>query len=121
MQEADQPGEPVRVAVAGAAGRMGRTLVSMCASDPGLVLAAALEHAESPHLGADPGLLAGVEASGLEIGADAASAAAACDVLVDFTLPESTLRHVEVWPLSALATATSASADGSPTMAMVSW
>lgn len=96
MQEAEKPGEPVRVGVAGAAGRMGRTLVSMCASDPGLVLAAALEHADSPHLGADPGPLAGVEATGLAIGADAAAAVAKCDVLVDFTLPESTLQHVEV-------------------------
>ncbi len=83
-----------RVAIAGAGGRMGRTLISMLAEHPTLVLSAALEHAASPHLGSDAGLLAGVGANGVSIAADPAVALAACDVLIDFTVPESTLAHL---------------------------
>lgn len=85
---------PVRVAIAGAAGRMGRTLVTLCAADDGLALAAALEHPDSPHLDTDAGLLAGVAAAGVPITADRGAAVEACDVLIDFTLPESTLANV---------------------------
>ncbi len=83
-----------RVAVAGAAGRMGRTLISMCESHPALELTAAFEHPESPHVGADPGLLAGGAAAGFEIVSKPESKTDAFDVLIDFTVPESTLAHV---------------------------
>ena len=88
------PQDKTRVAIAGAAGRMGRTLVSLLAEHPTLVLRAALEHPQSPHLGSDAGLLAGVRASGVIIAADAVAALDAFDVLVDFTVPESTLAHL---------------------------
>lgn len=83
-----------RVAIAGAGGRMGRTLVTLLAEHPTLSLSAALEHPQSPHLDTDAGLLAGVRASGVMISADAAAAIACSDVLVDFTVPESSLVHV---------------------------
>jgi 4-hydroxy-tetrahydrodipicolinate reductase len=90
------PHNKTRVAIAGAAGRMGRTLVSMLAEHPTLVLSAAFEHSASPHLGSDAGLLAGVGASGVSISSDPALALAACDVLIDFTVPESTLAHLAI-------------------------
>jgi 4-hydroxy-tetrahydrodipicolinate reductase len=90
------PDNRTRVAIAGAGGRMGRMLVTLLAEHPGLVLSAALEHPSSPHLGTDAGLLAGVKASGVAITADPAAALAASDVLIDFTVPESTLAHLEL-------------------------
>jgi 4-hydroxy-tetrahydrodipicolinate reductase len=88
------PQEKTRVAIAGAGGRMGRTLIGLLAEHPTLVLSAALEHPASPHLGSDAGLLAGVNANGVLISADPVAALAAFDVLIDFTVPESTLAYL---------------------------
>ncbi len=85
-----------RVGITGAAGRMGRTLIELCAADPGLKLTVAVEHPDSPHVGIDPGLLTGGEALGFTIGADLAASVEACDVVIDFTIPESTLNNVAV-------------------------
>lgn len=78
----------VRMAVAGAAGRMGRALIRTIHDTDGAVLAGALEAAESPALDKDAGILAGLEALGVAVSADAAAAIAHCDVLVDFTKPK---------------------------------
>lgn len=85
-----------RLAITGAAGRMGRTLIELAAANPALAVTAAVEHPESPHLGADPGLLAGVDALDIAIGSDLAAVTGEFDVLIDFTLPESTLANVAV-------------------------
>jgi len=84
---------PLRIAIAGAAGRMGRTLIAACAQRPGLVLAAAFEHAGSGALGLDAGVLAGLPANGVAIAADDTLAAVPFDVLIDFTGPAATLAH----------------------------
>ncbi len=86
---------PVRIAIAGAAGRMGRMLLRLAAADPTLWLAAALEHPEHPDLGQDVGVLAGVPMLGIALGSDVAAAVAVSDVLIDFTAPEATLAHLE--------------------------
>ncbi|HEX4780004.1 MAG TPA: 4-hydroxy-tetrahydrodipicolinate reductase [Usitatibacter sp.] len=83
----------VRVAVAGAGGRMGRALLEAATSTPGLTLGAALDMAGSPWAGRDAGDLAS-GAKGTAIGTDVAQVLGACDVLVDFTRPEGTLAHV---------------------------
>jgi len=76
----------MKVAIAGAGGRMGRTLIEGVLADRELTLAAALEA---------PGAAAiGQAAGALRITADLAALAAA-DVLVDFTRPEGTLAHLE--------------------------
>ena len=95
------PQDKTRVAIAGAGGRMGRTLVSLLSEHATLVLSAALEHPASPHLGSDAGLLAGVRASGVSITADPAAALAVSDVFIDFTVPESTLAHLALCRRSA--------------------
>ncbi len=51
----------MRLIVAGAGGRMGRTLVKAIAETDGLTLAGALEDARSPLIGWDAGKLAGIE------------------------------------------------------------
>jgi 4-hydroxy-tetrahydrodipicolinate reductase len=77
----------MKVAIAGAAGRMGRTLVEAVLADRELTLAAVLEAPGSPAVGQ--------KAGGLTIDADPGALAQA-DVLVDFTRPEGTLAHLGV-------------------------
>ncbi|MEZ5543116.1 MAG: 4-hydroxy-tetrahydrodipicolinate reductase [Pseudomonadota bacterium] len=83
-----------RIAIAGAAGRMGRNLIQACHETAGVELTAALEHPEHPLLGSDAGELAGIGKNGVALGADLASVLAAFDVLIDFTRPEPTLANL---------------------------
>jgi 4-hydroxy-tetrahydrodipicolinate reductase len=76
----------MKVAVAGAGGRMGRALIEAVLADRDLALAAALDAAGSAALGQPAG--------SLRIGSDL-GALAGVDVLVDFTRPEGTLAHLE--------------------------
>ena len=83
----------VRVAVAGAGGRMGRALLEAATSTEGIALAAALDAPGTPWAGRDAGdLCAG--ARGIIIDTDVASVLRSADVLIDFTRPEGTLGHV---------------------------
>jgi 4-hydroxy-tetrahydrodipicolinate reductase len=81
----------MRLIVAGAGGRMGRTLVKAIAESKGLVLAGATEGPGSALLGKDAGELAGIGANGVKIAADAASLIGQADGIVDFTVPAATL------------------------------
>jgi 4-hydroxy-tetrahydrodipicolinate reductase len=85
---------PLRIAVAGASGRMGRMLVEAVLDAPDLALASALDVAGSPQLGQDAAGFLG-RASGVAITADLDAALAGAQVLIDFTRPEGTLRHLE--------------------------
>jgi 4-hydroxy-tetrahydrodipicolinate reductase len=84
-----------RIAVAGSGGRMGRMLLEAVAGDPAVALAAALEIPGSLQVGRDAGELAGAP-SGVRISDDPERALAGCDVLIDFTRPEGTLRHLDI-------------------------
>jgi 4-hydroxy-tetrahydrodipicolinate reductase len=81
----------MRLIVAGAGGRMGRTLVKAIAKTPGLTLAGAVEAAGSPLIGQDAGVLAGLPANGVTLAADIAPLLASADGIVDFTIPVATL------------------------------
>ncbi|HET7678788.1 MAG TPA: 4-hydroxy-tetrahydrodipicolinate reductase [Xanthobacteraceae bacterium] len=87
----------MRLIVAGAGGRMGRTLVKAIAEVEGVTLAGALEGPRSPFIGQDSGALAGVGENGIPIAADAKPLAGKADALIDFTTPQATVA------LSALA------------------
>jgi 4-hydroxy-tetrahydrodipicolinate reductase len=76
----------VRIAVAGAGGRMGRALIDAVLADRALVLAAAFDVPASSVIGARFG--------SVEVVADAPAAIRTADVLVDFTRPEGTLEHL---------------------------
>ncbi|MEE4302304.1 MAG: 4-hydroxy-tetrahydrodipicolinate reductase [Pseudomonadales bacterium] len=84
---------PVRVAVTGAAGRMGRMLVAAVAGRSECRLTAALERPGASVIGMDAGVLAGCDPAGVTVGDDAAEAFAAVDVVVDFTTPEASCAH----------------------------
>ena len=81
------------VAIAGASGRMGRTLLETVAQAPDARLVGALERPESPFLGRDAGELIGAPC-GVVISDDIERTLATADVLIDFTRPEGTLRHL---------------------------
>ena len=85
-----------RIAITGAAGRMGRTLVEACSQTEGLSLGAALERADSSLIGSDAGELAGIGRNGVRVGADLDAAVQDFDVLIDFTRPEATLGNLDV-------------------------
>jgi 4-hydroxy-tetrahydrodipicolinate reductase len=78
------------IGVPGAAGRMGRMIVKVISETPSARLAAALERAESPSLGMDVGLLAGIGPAGVLVESELASVLDKAEVLIDFTAPEAT-------------------------------
>lgn len=86
----------IRVAVTGAAGRMGKALVQAVTETEGLQLSVATEHPESSLVGADAGEVAGIGKLGVAIGADLEAAADDFDTLIDFTRPGPALAHLEV-------------------------
>ena len=84
---------PVRIAVAGASGRMGRMLVEAIDAAPDLELSGALDTPGHALLGQDALAFAG-RVSGVKIVDDVDAALSGADVLIDFTRPEGTLRHL---------------------------
>lgn len=85
----------LHIAIAGAGGRMGRALIGAASADKRFSIAGGTERRDSPALGADLGVLAGLPASGV-VTSDAASAAASkADIWIDFTSPEATLAALE--------------------------
>jgi 4-hydroxy-tetrahydrodipicolinate reductase len=84
---------PVRVAIAGAGGRMGRALLEAATSTPGVALAAALDVTASMLVGRDAGDMTPA-ARGVRIDSDARAALAAADVLIDFTRPAGSIEHL---------------------------
>lgn len=84
----------IKIAISGVGGRMGRTLVAACADNPLVELTAATEYAGSTLLGTDAGELAGLEKNQVTVVA-ALQDAPAFDVLVDFTVPEATIAHIQ--------------------------
>ncbi len=82
-----------KLAIIGSAGRMGRALVHEASRDSSLNIGAALEHASSPALGKDAGLLAGVGEKGLSISSSLGGAE--FDVMIDFSTPEATAHNLQ--------------------------
>jgi 4-hydroxy-tetrahydrodipicolinate reductase len=83
----------LRVAIAGASGRMGHMLIEAVAAADDLMLAGALDLAGSPSIGQDATAFLG-QASGVAISADVKAVLANAQVLIDFTRPEGTLAHL---------------------------
>ncbi|HIA59668.1 MAG TPA: 4-hydroxy-tetrahydrodipicolinate reductase [Gammaproteobacteria bacterium] len=85
----------IKVAIAGAAGRMGRELVeAITHSESDIAVSVATVCADDPALGVDVGLLAVGSALGVETVAELDSVLDDFDVLIDFTTPEATLQHL---------------------------
>jgi 4-hydroxy-tetrahydrodipicolinate reductase len=84
----------MKIAVAGASGRMGRMLIETIQSADDAVLAGALDIPGSPALGTDAAAFLGKPA-GVAIESDLAKGLANAELLIDFTRPEGTLKHLE--------------------------
>lgn len=81
----------IKVAIVGAAGRMGRMLIAQVLKDPELQLSAALEYSGCPLLGQDAGLVAGEAACGVKIACDPEAALSVSDAAIDFSSPAATM------------------------------
>ncbi|MHC2466567.1 4-hydroxy-tetrahydrodipicolinate reductase [Bradyrhizobium embrapense] len=86
----------MRLIVAGAGGRMGRTLTRVISETPGAVLVGALEAPGSELLGKDAGVLAGLPANDVKLSADLWSMSANADGILDFTVPAATIANVAI-------------------------
>jgi 4-hydroxy-tetrahydrodipicolinate reductase len=86
----------MRLIVAGAGGRMGRTLTRVIAETPGAVLTGALEAPGSALLGQDAGTLAGLPENGVKLSADLWALSADADGILDFTVPAATIANVAI-------------------------
>jgi 4-hydroxy-tetrahydrodipicolinate reductase len=85
----------IRVAVAGAAGRMGKTILGVCRDSDDVAIGAAVEHADSPALGMDAGEQAGIGRQDVTIVSDIDKVMDDFDVLIDFTLADAVADNVE--------------------------
>lgn|SRR5690625_718000 len=86
-----------RIAITGAAGRMGRTLIEAVLQDPDTTLAGAVERSGHALLGTDAGALVGREPLGVPIKSSLASVLSdGVDVVIDFTTPMATLEHIGI-------------------------
>lgn len=86
----------LRIAVTGAAGRMGKTLLEAISQASACELTAALERPESSLIGADAGELAGVGRLGVAVSGSLEEVLDRFDVLIDFTAPGATLAHAKL-------------------------
>jgi 4-hydroxy-tetrahydrodipicolinate reductase len=86
----------IKIAVNGAAGRMGGRLITAVKETEGLELAGALEMSGHAALGQDAGMLAACGALGVKITDSHEVALAGADVLIDFTFPGVSLKNLEI-------------------------
>jgi 4-hydroxy-tetrahydrodipicolinate reductase len=86
----------MRLIVAGAGGRMGRTLIHAIAATDGATLAGAVEASGSAVIGRDAGELAGLGKNGVTVTAEVEPLLARAEGLLDFTVPAATMAFAEL-------------------------
>jgi 4-hydroxy-tetrahydrodipicolinate reductase len=84
----------MKVGITGCAGRMGRMLIKTVTAQDGCAVVGGVEYDGSPEIGKDLGVLAGIEPLSLQAGFDTEALFSEADVVVDFTLPMATSKHV---------------------------
>ena len=85
----------MKIAIAGATGRMGKMLIEAVLNTPDAQLVGALEHTGSAQVGEDAGAFLGKK-TGVTITADIATALSGAEYLIDFTRPEGTMAHLAI-------------------------
>lgn len=85
---------PIKLALAGATGRMGRLLIRACQACDAVELVAAIAHPASSQLQRDAGEIAGLAPLGLPISTD--TGGRPFDVLVDFSAPAGVATHLHL-------------------------
>jgi 4-hydroxy-tetrahydrodipicolinate reductase len=86
----------MKIAIAGAAGRMGRTLTRIASETSGIEILGGLEPSGSPQVGSDMGELAGIGKLGVKISNDPVPLLAQVDGVLDFTVPAATVGLSEI-------------------------
>jgi len=86
----------MRLIIAGAGGRMGRTLIHAIGATKGVTLAGAVEAADSAVIGRDAGELAGLGPNGVKVASDVAPLLKAADGVIEFSTPAATLVLAEL-------------------------
>ena len=81
----------MKIAVMGVAGRMGQELVRAVNAVEGCTISGAAERPDSPAIGQDIGVLAGIGPLGVAVSADALEVIAGSEGILDFTTPKSTV------------------------------
>jgi len=81
----------MKLAVVGAAGRMGRELIKAVTAAEGVTLAGAVEAKGAPAVGRDAGDVAGIGPTGVLVTDDALEVFARVDGVLDFTVPQATV------------------------------
>ncbi|MBI1921622.1 MAG: 4-hydroxy-tetrahydrodipicolinate reductase [Geobacter sp.] len=89
----------VKIAVCGAAGRMGGRIIVAISEAEGVELSGALERPGHPMVGMDAGMLAGIGSNHVKITDDLNAVVDGCDVLIDFTTPKVSLKNLEACSL----------------------
>ncbi|OGU00086.1 MAG: 4-hydroxy-tetrahydrodipicolinate reductase [Geobacteraceae bacterium GWC2_48_7] len=85
----------IKIAVSGAAGRMGQRIINSITEAEGVELSGALERPGHPLVGQDAGLIAACGTLGVAISDDLNAVIAGCDVMIDFTAPKVSLKNLE--------------------------
>ena len=88
--------ERYRIGIVGCAGRMGHMLLKVAGETEGCVIAGGTEAPDSPALGQDLGVQAGLGELGMKIGADPVALFAQADAVIDFTAPAISVKHAEL-------------------------
>jgi 4-hydroxy-tetrahydrodipicolinate reductase len=89
----------IKIAVCGAAGRMGQRIIYSIIETEGVQFRGALERPGHPAIGQDAALLAGCGRSDVLVTDNLNAVVTACDVLIDFTSPKVSLKNLEVCAL----------------------
>lgn len=84
-----------KILVIGAAGRMGRTIVFCIEDTPDVDISGGTENPGNPSVGSDMGELAGIGKKNILVEDCLETAVRACDVIIDFTAPDSSMQTLE--------------------------
>ena len=86
----------VRIAVTGAAGRMGKSIINVIKDTAGAELAGAVERHDHPDIGKDEGEILGCGKLGVKITENFEKVIKKADCVIDFTLPEATMHYLDI-------------------------
>ncbi|MBU4457728.1 MAG: 4-hydroxy-tetrahydrodipicolinate reductase [Candidatus Omnitrophica bacterium] len=86
----------IKLVISGIAGRMGKRISALAAEDKDFAVTGGLESEDSPFIGKDIGDVLGTGGLGKDIESDFEKLASDCDVVIEFTTPEATMKHLEI-------------------------
>ncbi len=86
----------VKIAISGCSGKMGKIIASLAFKEAGIKVVSGIEKKGHSSIGGDLALSLGNASCGISISCDISKAISITDVLIEFTDPETTLKHLEI-------------------------